>query len=466
VWKSGKGARITGNRFFNGGHYVGTPTENINNRDFSFIYSQWSNTTVSDNHIEQQDIDIALHHYTGGCELHGSSSRFTNNTVIGCDPAVWIASHPTGMADITVSDNNMQDCLRGVAFWLTYPMKKVTIVNNTISLNRSKLRSSDYAVGIDQPNGKAAVFDDAHATATFVEDLVIEGNTIRNNISGKYGAYGICIHSILKGKITKNTITGMNNHGILISGSPWGLRSVEISRNTIADNGRYAYGDRGAGIYIDISGSSKTPPSEYWISDVSISENLFENTESYTYDSGGKVTNIHSTGRQAAAVIWPNLSSSVVKNFRFENNTLRNLIYDIYGPATNQLEKYNASAHNIPRKYTAAAKPLDNVKVFQGEEIHYLSDNTKFKVATYGTFSGKTGTVTTSAGSRAAIVDNAFGLHVGTMLVVPGAGGGGAAFYGNISEITDLNHIVFESAPSTSVAKQKYAVNPPSLLPQ
>jgi hypothetical protein len=465
VWKSGKGARIAGNRFINGGHYVGTPTENVHNRDFSFIYSEWTETTVSGNHIEQQDIDIALHHYTGGCELHGSSSRFTKNTVIGCDPAVYVASAPAAIADITVSDNSMKDCLRGVVFWMWYPMKNVTIAGNTIELNRSKLRSTDYAIGIQQPNGGSAVFDGAHANATFVEDLVIEKNSIKNNVSGKYDTFGIGIHSIYKGKISNNSITGMNNFGITISGSPWGLRSVEISRNTIADNGRYAYGDRGAGIFIDIKGSSKTPPSNYWISDVSITENVFENTESYTYDSGRNVTNVSSTGKQSAAVIWPNLSSSVVTNFRFEKNTLRNLIYDIYGPATNQLELYNASARNVTGTHISTAKPLDNVKVFQGEEIHYLSDNTKYRVSKTGTFSTKTGTVTTSAGSRVVTVDNAFGLHVGTMLVIPGTGVSGTTFSGNISEITDLNHIVFETAPSTSVVKQKYAVNPPGLIP-
>ena len=85
-------ALIIENVSLNGGHSTGTEVENKHNNDFSFCYSEWDSTVFADNRIEQQYPDIALRGYTGGIEIHGSHSSAVRNIIVGCKPAIYVAS--------------------------------------------------------------------------------------------------------------------------------------------------------------------------------------------------------------------------------------------------------------------------------------------------------------------------------------------------------------------------------------
>lgn len=228
----GTGALVTKSTFLNGGHYVGSKKENKNQTDFTFVYLEWDSSRVINNRIEQQNIDIALRSFTGGVELHGSYSHAMGNTIIGCNPGMFVESSWYPNKNTVVERNNFINCTKGVSFWVSHPMDSILIKNNFIQLTDYR-GPKDYAcVGISMPNGNSLTYSFKYANASPVKNLIISGNTIvAPALDITTRTAGMVLHSISESTISKNTITGMNSGGVIIQGSKWGSSSVLINNN-------------------------------------------------------------------------------------------------------------------------------------------------------------------------------------------------------------------------------------------
>jgi hypothetical protein len=278
---AGRGLHISGCHLISGGHYVSGP-ENVHNADFSFIYSEWTETLIEDNVIEQGDPDVALRGYTGGLEIHGNDSRAERNRIRGCDPAVYIASQPRAATGIVVAHNLLEDCANGISLWLERPLRTVSIHDNVITLYAPARSVSRTLVGILQPHGGAATFTAATANGALTEDLAITNNTITTHLPTRWlkVTQGIALHSVLNGRIARNNIEGMTSMGIALTGSPWGSTNLTIEENTIVDCGRgptTPTAERAA-IYISVAGASTTPPLPFLIRNVVIRNNVLGNS--------------------------------------------------------------------------------------------------------------------------------------------------------------------------------------------
>lgn len=229
----GKGVnlKVTNSAFINGGNYVGSSKANKNQIDFSFIYSEWDSTTISNNKIQQQNIDIALGNYCGGIEIHGSNSLVSNNTIIGCWPAIYITSSGNDtLQNISVDDNQLLNCINGISFWLIKPMKNIFISSNNISLTFPRTKKVSFVAGVLIPNGNMNENSAQLANNAPIENLVIKSNTIEAD-SMSVPSMGILLHSIINAHIDSNTITGMNRAGIALAGSKWGIDSLNVTNN-------------------------------------------------------------------------------------------------------------------------------------------------------------------------------------------------------------------------------------------
>ncbi len=221
--------------FFNGGNYVGSSTANANQYDFSFVYSEWDSTIVRNNIIRQDDLDIGLGNHSGGIELHGSRSSATNNFFDGCWPAIYISSSTHGLlSDVVVQNNQIINCVTGISFWVEYPMKNIFIYNNEIRLTHTRVSILNYCTGISVPNGNAKEYSNAKANGAPVFNLRIIGNTIDADTM-KSLSYAMILHSLHESVIQDNIITGMNCGGILLTGSKWGIDSLDVNNNTFND---------------------------------------------------------------------------------------------------------------------------------------------------------------------------------------------------------------------------------------
>ncbi|MFT3682435.1 MAG: glycoside hydrolase family 55 protein [Ferruginibacter sp.] len=235
---AGKGNKVLvkNSTFLNGGHYVGSPTENKNQTDFSFIYFEWDSSWVINNRIEQQNIDIALGGITGGTELHGSYCYATGNKIIGCSPGIYVSSSWYDTKNTTVEKNNFINCTKGVSFWVNYHMDSISIKDNFIQLTGYRGWKDYVSAGILMPNGNTTAYDFKYANANSVKNLLISGNTIiapAGETSSRTA--GMVLHSLYDCTITGNSISGMNFGGVIIQGSKWGTSSVMINKNKFTD---------------------------------------------------------------------------------------------------------------------------------------------------------------------------------------------------------------------------------------
>ncbi|HMO61096.1 MAG TPA: glycosyl hydrolase family 28-related protein [Ferruginibacter sp.] len=230
---NGKTAFIQNNSFINGGRYTGTMKPNQFQSDFSFVYSEWSNTLVAGNLIRQNNADIALTGYTGGVEIHGSNSAVLSNTIYGCYPAVYISSSWYHLYDIRVEDNLMQFCVKGISFWVNYPVSQVKIANNKIDLTYNRFQPQSLSAGIEVPNGNSKNYSFALANNAPLDSIIIENNQISSLFpdGNTNTCAGIVVHSLYNSIIQKNKISGMNYAGVVISASKWGCGSVHITNN-------------------------------------------------------------------------------------------------------------------------------------------------------------------------------------------------------------------------------------------
>lgn len=214
---AGTGLLIDSCNLNNGGNYIGSDKPNSNQTDFSFIYSEWDSTTVTNNNIVQNNIDIALENYTGGIELHGSHSNAFNNIIKGCWPAIYITSSREDLQNVTISNNKMIDCVKGISFWVIHAMNRIFIKNNKISLTYTRSEKINMSAGIEMPNGNAQLYKAKLANAAPVTEVIISNNFITSNISAntELKTAGMLLHSLQHSIIEGNTITKMNYAGII-----------------------------------------------------------------------------------------------------------------------------------------------------------------------------------------------------------------------------------------------------------
>ena len=231
IMSKGNNLLVENCKFLNGGNYVGSSLPNSNQTDYSFIYSEWDSTIVRNNLIQQQDVDIALQNYSGGIELHGSSSQVNGNYIEGCWPAVYITSSmDTILQNVSVSNNTMINCVTGISFWLEQPMKDISIYKNRIALTHSRSPKLTLCAGIMIPNGNAKDYSKKMANAAPINNLVIKDNVISADTMQTLSA-AMVLHSLQVSGIENNSISGMNYAGIILSGSKWGTNSLLIRNN-------------------------------------------------------------------------------------------------------------------------------------------------------------------------------------------------------------------------------------------
>ncbi len=234
IMNDGKNLSVENCRFLNGGNYVGVPVANRGQIDFSFVYSEWDSTIVKDNIFQQQNIDIALANYTGGIELHGSNSVASDNWIEGCWPAIYIASSKRLLENVIVENNKISNSVTGISFWINYPMRNISIINNSIHLTGARSDKIALCSGIMIPNGNAKEYNKNLANAAPVYDLQILGNTIEADSMQTLSA-GMILHSLHQSGVRGNIIKGMNYGGIVLQGSKWGTNSLTVSDNSFID---------------------------------------------------------------------------------------------------------------------------------------------------------------------------------------------------------------------------------------
>ena len=293
----GAGLTITDCVMYGGG--TGVPGNNYN-VDFSFIYSEWNNTIVSGNRIEQPE---PTYTWSGGIELHASNSKATNNVILYCDPGVWIASAQSRGAvlleNVEVTDNIMENCSTGVRFWNSGEVKNVTIANNVI---RSMWRggADKYIYGIHMIGRAGGNWTDATAAGAANYNINIIGNVITGEDNDtRYGMgfgvpAGIALTSTHGAKIEGNIFAELMGAGILVSGSPYGVSDVMIQNNYFKNWGRGHSGHGTSAIQVDVAGGPAASwdeteyvpdAGEFKIRNMVIEGNFFEKEDNSTrYD--------------------------------------------------------------------------------------------------------------------------------------------------------------------------------------
>ncbi len=235
IMSKGSGLIVENCKFINGGNYVGSPLPNNGQYDYSFIYSEWDSTIVQNNIIQQQDINISLQNYTGGIELHGSNSSATDNTIVGCWPAIYVTSGgKSPLKDVVIKSNRIINCVTGISFWTIQPMNNITISNNYIQLTQSRSDNLKLCSGIYVPNGNSKIYNREHANAAPITNLQITSNIITAYSMETLSA-GMVLHSLQYSTVQNNTISGMNYAGIVLQGSKWGINSLLVNNNTFND---------------------------------------------------------------------------------------------------------------------------------------------------------------------------------------------------------------------------------------
>lgn len=290
--RTGNKAIIDNNEFRNGGHYVGG-AENVNNTDFSFLYTEWDNSSIDKNLIEEDNLAIGLHTKglgPGGIELHASNSTADGNTIIGTMPAIYVAAAPTAIKNISVEFNHIRNSVEGIHFWLSDGnATNVQIIQNEIAVTQAKTGDGGPCYGIFLPGGGGAIFDRQHDDIGFLDGVTIKNNGISNTfpLGTEWECGGIMLHSLHRSEIADNTIVGMTGPGIILLGSPWGTNNVKIFGNKILDCGRMAKLAFKTSIFFNQSGASKVPPAPFHSEDVSIVNNTLGNSDSTKVENSG-----------------------------------------------------------------------------------------------------------------------------------------------------------------------------------
>ncbi len=342
---NGTGVDIENNVLENGGQYVGSPVQNVNNTDFTFMYFDWNGVTVKNNLIEQDNIDIAMAGNTGGIEIHGSDTVVSDNIIVGCFPGINVGSTPNTVSglqnNITVSNNTILRSLDGILLFPgkdSYPapaINNLNITGNTITLSQSALRVTSSnpgtCAGLLVPNGGAGYnYSPDNGNNGYLENVLLQNNSIALDFSNGvlYNCQGMNLHSLHTATITQNTIIGMTFPGMQFLGSPWGSSNVQISANTIADDG-VPPSQYQTGILLSLGGSgtigSSSQPTTFTASNMTIQNNTLGNLSSSNEASGITLLNLGSTVLTGPLNICANSFVSVPIEVSDGQNAITNL---------------------------------------------------------------------------------------------------------------------------------------------
>ena len=233
----GKNLTITNCTFINGGHNVGSKTENKYQVDFSFVYSEWDQTIIRNNTILQDNVSLALRGYTGGIEIHNSTSEIKNNKITGCLPAIYLASTEDTLQNVLIENNSLNECAKGISFWCNNEIRHVSIINNYISLAPA-FDKLILSVGIEVPNGNMLEVNKENANAAPITDLLVRENTITSLLPAatENKSIGMQLHSLHNATIKNNIISNCNLASISVAGSKWGISNTYFENNTLEDN--------------------------------------------------------------------------------------------------------------------------------------------------------------------------------------------------------------------------------------
>lgn len=235
--EGGDGLVISNCNFINGGHYVGINKENKFQVDFSFLYSEWTNTKIINNNIIQENILLALTGYSGGIEIHHSKSIVKNNRIKGCYPAMYIASTYGILKNVLVDSNQFDSCVKGVSFWCADSIENVTISNNNFSMVAAT-NGGIIISAIDVPNGNTIAVTKENANAAPIINLEVFNNSIQSLLPAETTekTMGMQLHSLHNSEIKNNTISNCNLAGISFAGSKWGTKDCYVTNNIIKNN--------------------------------------------------------------------------------------------------------------------------------------------------------------------------------------------------------------------------------------
>lgn len=307
----GKNLLIENSTFLNGGNYVGITKANTNQYDFSFIYTEWDSTIVKNNIITQENIEIALAYYTGGIELHGSFCTAENNIITGCLPAIYITSMKENHK-VSVINNKMINCVIGINFWLAKSTSDILIKDNIIQLTYARFPKVPISAAIQVPNGNLNEYNKDLANGAPINNLQIISNTITAEKMDNLST-GMILHSVHKGLIEKNTVSGMNYAGLLLNGSRWGTDSLTIRNNCFIDF-RPNNNENAVGGYVVITDTySRDKKDAPGFKNILISKNKFAAIH--------KGRNITERAKGQFFKSYIDLPSKSVKEIQFNNNS-------------------------------------------------------------------------------------------------------------------------------------------------
>lgn len=261
---AGDGAVIRDSVFSVGGRGV---RGNTLNSDFSFLYSEWGHTQFVNNTIFQ---DPSNDHASGGIELHGSHVLAQGNRIENCNPAIWIASTPSAVDDVIVTQNTIVNASRGIAFWVgSGLLSNVIVSSNIISVHYNPVFTYLYGLGDDAAGiivpWLGASYSGQYASWTAngapIRNLTIKGNTIYSSdgMLGLNTMPGISIHGVQNALIVGNVIHDVASNAIELRGSPWGNRNVIIARNDLRNFGLSRSVAGHEAIAITTTGASSVP---------------------------------------------------------------------------------------------------------------------------------------------------------------------------------------------------------------
>lgn len=264
----GRFASIIECKLFAGGKGIAA---NVNNVDFSFVYTQWRKSRINHNVICQSPVNTGA---SGGIELHNADSEAIGNTITNCYPGILLESNPAPITNVSVTKNVMTGGFSGISLWGgSAPFRTVRISDNRITLKHNRALAMTYgeSYGIGQPFLAARsrnTWTSGTANGVSLESLVIVRNVIAmdtavasaNNIS-----MGITLNGCRDVLIAHNTIKYMSSSGINLYGSIHGAASIRVERNRLIDCGNNTTMFGHSGISLDFTGSTSAAKWEHAI---------------------------------------------------------------------------------------------------------------------------------------------------------------------------------------------------------
>ncbi len=239
---------------------------NVNNVDFSFLYTEWGHSQINRNVIYQDPLNTGA---SGGIEIHNADSEVIGNTIANCYPGILLESNPGPISNVSVTDNVMAGGFSGIGLWGGLsPFRAVRISGNRITLKHNRVLAMIYgeSYGIGQPFLAARstnTWTSGTANGVILESLEIVRNVIAMNTSAA-SAYnssmGITLNGCRDVLIAHNTIRNMSSIGINLYGSIHGATGIRIEQNRIIDCGNNTTKFGHSGISLDFTGF--TPATE------------------------------------------------------------------------------------------------------------------------------------------------------------------------------------------------------------